>query len=333
MFRKSSLFLFGLTALMVSSGVVAQVSRTSSSIGYTGGYDWRDSSLIPAYRAAQQNDFLNNLYSFPAKPRNQWEFGVKAGMFNINGDVPAVFPTLGFGAHVRKSIGYTVSLRMEYMHGTGKGLHWSPSSNYNKNPAWTTNGYVADRVDVNGNQTPATDRIYYNYKANVNDLGLQALFSLSNIRFHKARNQMSLYMLAGIGMTWYETFVNARNGTSKYNFGNITNNPNYPSRNDIRSALRDLLDDSYETPAESHGDRKSRVFGGMTNRATATVGFGAAFKINKRVNISIEDRMTFTGDDLLDGQRWQVDPFGDAAQTRNFDTFNFLSVGLNFNLF
>jgi hypothetical protein len=332
MFRKSSLYLFGLAALMVSSGVVAQVSSTSSRLGYTGGYDWRDSSLIPAYRAAQQNDFLNNLYNFPAKPRNQWEVGVKVGNFNINGDVPAVFPSLGFGAHVRKSIGYTLSLRMEYMRGTGRGLHWSSASNYNKNPAWVNNGYVPDRLDVQGNQTPARDQVYYNYKSNVNDLGIQMLFSFSNIRFHKARNQMSTYLIAGVGMTWYETFVNALNGTTRYNFNTITNNPNYPSRNDIRSALRDLLDDSYETPAERHSDRKSR-FGGMTNRATATVGLGAAFKINKRVNLSIEDRMTFTGDDLLDGQRWQIDPFGDAAQTRNFDTFNFLSVGLNFNLF
>jgi hypothetical protein len=332
MFRKSSLFLFGLVAVMVSSGVYAQVSSTSSRAGYTGGYDWRDSSLIPAYRAAQQNDFLNNLYNFPAKPRSQWEFGVKVGNFNINGDVPSLNPSLGFGAHVRKSIGYTVSLRMEYNHGTARGLHWSSSTNYGKNTAWTRAGYVADRVDGAGNQYPSREPIYYNYKANVNDLGLQALFSLSNIRFHKARNQMSLYMLAGVGMTWYKTNVNALNGTAKYNFGSITSNPTYPTRNDIRKALRDLLDDSYETPAESHGDRKS-IFNGMTNRPTATIGFGAAFKITKRVNLAIEDRMTFTGDDLLDGQRWQVDPFGDATMTRNFDTFNFLSVGLNFNLF
>lgn len=332
MFRKSSLSLFGLVAMMSWTTGFAQVSSTSSRVGYTGGYDWRDSSLIPANRAAQQNDFMNNLYNFPAKPRNQWEFGVKGGMFNINGDVAPVFPTLGFGAHVRKSLGYTLSLRMEYLRGVAQGMNWSSSTNYNKNPAWTSNGYVADRVDVQGNQFSSPDPIYYNYRATVNDLGLQALFSFSNIRFHKARTNMSTYLIGGVGMTWYNTNVNALNGTSKYNFSGITNNPNFPDRNDIRRALRDLLDDSFETPAERHGDRKSRAFGG-TNRASATVGLGMAFKINKRVNLAIEDRMTFVQDDLLDGQRWQQDPFGDAAATRNFDTFNYLTIGLNFNLF
>jgi len=34
-------------------------------------YDIRDSSLIPSKRIPQHNEFLNNAYPFPAKPRNQ----------------------------------------------------------------------------------------------------------------------------------------------------------------------------------------------------------------------------------------------------------------------
>ena len=44
---------------------------------------------------AQQNEFWNNTYSFPAKPRNQLEVGISGGMFSISGDVPARFPTFG----------------------------------------------------------------------------------------------------------------------------------------------------------------------------------------------------------------------------------------------
>ena len=40
---------------------------------------------------AQQNEFMNNTYSFPAKPRNQIEIGISGGMFSISGDVPAKF--------------------------------------------------------------------------------------------------------------------------------------------------------------------------------------------------------------------------------------------------
>ena len=29
----------------------------------------------------QHTEFLNGTYNFPAKPRNQWEVGIKGGMF------------------------------------------------------------------------------------------------------------------------------------------------------------------------------------------------------------------------------------------------------------
>ena len=57
--------------------------------------------MIPASRAAQQSEFLNNQYNYPAKPRSQWELGVKVGEFHINGDVSPV-PNIGFGGHLRK---------------------------------------------------------------------------------------------------------------------------------------------------------------------------------------------------------------------------------------
>jgi outer membrane protein OmpA-like peptidoglycan-associated protein len=322
MSSKKYSILLGFVALMISAGVTAQVTTS---------YDWRDSSLIPASRAAQHNEFMNNQYYYPAKPRNQWEIGAKVGTFNIMGDVPSNLFNLGFGAHVRKSLGYLFSLRLEYMHGTGKGQHWQEAQNYHKNTAWVDNGYVPNRVDAAGNRIPAQDRIFYNYKANVNDLGLQGIFSLNNIRFHKAQTGVNLYVLAGIGITWYETNVNALDGNAKYDFSGITTTQEYKNRNDIKKAIRDLLDDSYETPAENYGNTRAKLFG-KTARPSATLGVGAAFKVSKRINIAIEDRFTFVSDDLLDGQRWQEYSHGDAALTRNFDTYNFLSVGLNYNL-
>jgi hypothetical protein len=44
----------------------------------------------------QHNEFLNNTYPFPAKPRNQWELGLKVGAFALSSDVRSRFP--GFGA-------------------------------------------------------------------------------------------------------------------------------------------------------------------------------------------------------------------------------------------
>jgi len=56
-------------------------------------------------------------------------------------------------------------------------------------------------------------------------------------------------------------------------------------------------------------------------------------KLSKRVNLAIEERLSFVKDDLLDGQRWGATPVGDATLTTHYDTFSFLSVGLNINIF
>ncbi len=322
MASKKYAILTGFIALMCTS-VLLQAQQAGS-------YDWRDSSLIPAGRMPQHSEFMNNQYYYPAKPRNQWELGVKVGTFNVIGDVPSVFPALGFGAHVRKSLGYLFSLRLEYMHGTGKGLHWSNATNYRNNPAWTTNGYVPTITDPQGNQNPPGDRVYYNYKTSANDLGLQGVFSLNNIRFHKSKVGVNFYALAGIGITWYETNINALNGSTKYNFNSIPTGT-YPNRKDTKKAIKDLLDDSYETPAESYGNLRMKLFGN-TARPSATAGVGVAFKLSKRINLAIEDRMTFIQDDLIDGQRWSEQVAGSPVLTRNFDSYNYFTVGLNFNL-
>ncbi|HEX2607241.1 MAG TPA: OmpA family protein [Flavisolibacter sp.] len=248
-----------------------------------------------------------------------WEVGIKGGTFNVSGDVTSRFPSPGFGVHIRKALGYVFSLRLEYMYGIGKGLSWLRGQNYYLNPAWTANGYV-----------PGVEPVYYNYKTTVQDLALEGVFSLNNIRFHKSKTGVNFYALVGIGGTIYDTKVNALNGTAKYNFSGIPQGT-YKTRKDVRDALKDLLDDSYETPAENHGERRPKLFG-QTFKPVGHVGGGVAFKLSNRINLAIEDRFTFTNDDLLDGQRWAEQTPGNPVLTQNFDTYNYATIGLNFNL-
>jgi hypothetical protein len=46
----------------------------------------------------------------------------------------------------------------------------------------------------------------------------------------------------------------------------------------------------------------------------------------------LEDRITFTKNDLYDGQRWSEATIGVASFTLSDDSYNFLSLGLNINL-
>ncbi len=340
MASKKYLLLAGIFCLLASTSGFSQ--RVGAS------YDVKDSSLVPGKRMPQHSEFLNGTYNFPAKPRNQWEIGIKAGLFQVSGDLPAKFVSPGFGLHVRKAFGYIFSMRLEYIYGIGKGQAWRFAENYAKNPAWGTSivdpaqrysapkavtGAGAFRQIVSsktGLTTTPFEYIYYNYKTKVQDLSLQGVVTLNNIRFHKAKTGFNVYGFAGIGGSVYDTKVNALNGASKYDFTTIAQSP-YDNRKDKIDQLKNLMDDTYETPAENHGERRPKLFDN-TFKPSGTVGMGMAFKLGNRVNLALEDRWTFIKDDLLDGQRWQEHAWGDAVLTRDFDSYNYLSLGLNINL-
>ena len=78
MISKKYTFLAGLFCLMASfSFAQAQVGSS---------YNVSDSSVIPSKRMPQHTEFLNGTNNFPAKPRNQWEIGIKGGAFTVSGD-------------------------------------------------------------------------------------------------------------------------------------------------------------------------------------------------------------------------------------------------------
>jgi outer membrane protein OmpA-like peptidoglycan-associated protein len=247
-----------------------------------------------------------------------WELGVKGGAFNVIGDLSSEFFTPGFGVHLRKALGYLVSMRLEYVNGTAKGVAWKPSGNYMNNTPWVNAGY-------RGN-----DLVFYNYKTNVQDLSLEALFSLNNISFHKAQKNFNVYALAGIGGMVYETKVNALNGSSKYNFNSISGPFTNDRESEIKDAVENLLDDDYESAGEV--DPTAKTMFDKTFRWVGHVGAGMAFRLSPRVNIALEDRFTISKDDLLDGQRWAEQVGGQPVLTSDKDAYNFLSLGLNFNL-
>ena len=283
----------------------------------TTGYDVMDSSLISKKNLPQHNEFKNNAYPFPAKPRNQWEVGIKVGSFAVAGDVPASIPTAGFGVHVRKALGYVFSVRAEYLYGMAKGLNWKAR----------TNGYSSSF----SRYVPGAF-IYDNYKTTVQDLSIEGIASLNNIKFHKDKSSVEVYAIGGIGAAFFSSKVNALNGAGLYDFSRLSGNSN-ANKKDTKKALKDLLDDTYETAGESNNAQQQKLFG-LPFTPTATVGLGLAFKLSKRINLALEDRYSFTTSDLLDGQRYQNIPGvqGSKVLGGDKDGFNYLTVGLNINI-
>jgi outer membrane protein OmpA-like peptidoglycan-associated protein len=299
---------------LIGSGVAAQ----------QGGKDYspQDSSVVPSKRLPQHTEFMSNNYAFPAKPRNQWELGIKVGAFGISGDVPSLFPGIGAGLHLRKALGYVFSLRGELGFGTTKGLSFASTTAYKFNPAW------ARYLDGAGNPTQA---IFYNYKSTIYDASLQGVVTLNNIRFHKSKTSFNVYGFAGLGGMIYDTKIDALNAQGQpYDFSSIPAG-HYQQRKTIKKALKKLLDGNYETPAEAPIN-KPQMFG-KPFTPSFVAGVGMQFKLNRKLSLALETKFTLPlRTDLLDGQQWQSNSSSAPAQTRDYDTYNFTSVGLNIAL-
>ncbi|GGB22776.1 OmpA family protein [Puia dinghuensis] len=294
-------------------------------------YDIRDSSLIPTRRLAQHNEFLNNAYPFPAKPRNEWEIGVKGGYTSGFTSVANWGPTGGFGFHIRKALGYVVSIRAEYDWIRLRGLNYQYSQSYGKNSALTLP--ILYPQQANGTYAP----IFYNYRSTVHELTFQALFAFNNINFHKAKTGWNAYVFVGAGPMTYGTLYK-QDGSYLQGYQNVINQfpvEDYKHKGDIRSALKNVLTGNWNHIAER--PTTSAKLGGVPLTIVGVTGVGFEFKLNDRWNIALEDKFSFTGTKLLAGQQWQNNytpgSTNSIAQVPSSDKYNFVSLGLNYNIF
>lgn len=82
-------------------------------------YAWvLDSSKRSVKNMPQQNEFINNQYPYPSKPRSQWELGISGGHGFIIGDRPGTLSEynggLSGGISARKALSHVFSVRGGY---------------------------------------------------------------------------------------------------------------------------------------------------------------------------------------------------------------------------
>jgi OOP family OmpA-OmpF porin len=135
------------------------------------GWDWKDSSKIPAKKMPQYNEFRNNNYPYPPQPRNQWELGFAVGTSMIIGDVKS---KVGFGGGVslRKSLNHIFSVRGSYFGSLNSG---SPSG-------WGT--IIGQRE----------------YKTQTHSGSIDVIASLNTISNYRGNPKTNVYALAGYTM-------------------------------------------------------------------------------------------------------------------------------------
>lgn len=265
-----------------------------------------------------------------------WQIGANGGMVRVSGDVKSQMG-MGYGLTVRKGLGYALSLRLQGNRLDATGLDWMPSGATKNNPA--LNGTYDPLVDYYDEGTQ-TGLVFHNYKAEINDISLAALVSLHNMLFHHRTPWFTPFVAGGFGATLYSTSIDQINNTTgiKYDYSVMPQSPSFEQRRNQLDALQGMLDGEYESRAEQNVSTYQHD-ATWTVKPNLSIGAGLGFAFRgkegkpRRWEITLEHRITFMRDDLLDGQRWQ-DPAGpglNSTLSPNNDYYHYTALGLHFN--
>lgn len=305
-------------------------------------------------KSKQQQAYINNQYYFPAKPKDQWELGINFGPALVFGDVSpfyrkmGILTNIGAGVTVRKSIGYIASIRFGYNFFMFTGRNWEPDANLQFNPAltgrydarvnyWNNTALSAANTDANLNMNKM---FFYNYRTYMHEVHLAGVFNIGNIKFHRERNMVNFYLVAGLSGMLFNTKMDALNENNEvYDFSTVhslfvnnggtnVNSRGGSLRKDANKLLDGILDGKYESDAEHVNNGVG--FKGYQFLPGGTVGAGVQFHASKWVTVGLEQRIILTGSDLLDGYRWQQDEH--SGFTTNNDMVSYTSINLLFNL-
>ncbi len=270
-----------------------------------------------------------------ATPKHQSEIGIHVGHFMVIGDI-LPRPSWGAGIHFRRAFDYAFAWRIDAQYGRALGLEPRNSGNSATGPAAANrvlNGSLNNGINFTG-----TDW-YHNYKTDFWSLSIQGIWSLNSFNFKKQIRKVNWYVYGGVGADQYKTYYDATNGSGQqHDFSSVGNglNPGI-SREDRREAgdrVKNILDGDYETRAETATGRRGEN-GDETSEfqlnGHADAGVGVSFKLNERINISLDHKATIVfgnEGDLIDGYRHRS--VFDLTQYR--DMVNYTSVRLNFNI-
>lgn len=325
--KMRNLLLTVLLGTVVSGNVFAQAEEGDS---------------IPAKYREQQEKYERGEGLYPAKMRNSWKIGGFIGQSSIYGDVTplTIFngaPTLSGGADIEKALGHVMSIRVLGSLNHARGLnsklnrgyagHGVSPANEGKN-GYYGNPFASSKLGGTGYvdaQTGVAKAVAYNYVADMADVAAQAVFHLGNINYYKEQNKWDLYLGVGPGLMGYKTLVDAKKRLANgdyglYDFegavkgvtasnGKFMDDMRY--NREVRKALQTLLDSdeyNFESNVESNAPIriKSKKTGHVTNILPMLTGsLGLRYKVNRRIEVGVEQRIDYAATDLFDGVRWQ----------------------------
>lgn len=283
---------------------------------------------VPPRLQSQQDAYESGSYMFPAQKRSNWGVGLSIGSAMVAGDVSPVSPIPGYGIglHVQKALGHAFSLRLQANKSHMAGQNYRSSHGYfsAKNNPWASAKDISNQQYwAGGFSNPK--RVYYNYMADVIDVSLQGVFTLNNVNFYKEQSKVGLHLIGGVGLYAGSTLVDAFDDNGRiYDFSpafaidkkSDALKKVYEVRG-ISGGFAALNKKLYDMPSEPYPSGTVIKYGTYldslkqkNNRyytilPMITGGVNVSYRLSRRLDLGIEQRITAMNSDLLDAQRWQ----------------------------
>ncbi len=291
--KQFSILLLATFCLMGSLNVSAQATKELKEMT-----PLKDSLYLKKKDYQRQMDYENNTYAFAPKKKNMWSIGVHGGMPYLIGDIDEKI-AYGAGLNIQKSLGHTFALRFQGIYAQLKGQEVFKT----------------------------TSNSFRNYNLEFMDFSLQGMVYLNNINFYKRNPRTLIYTFAGAGVSTRKVTTNLldANGAA-YDYTAINSTYNFLDRFRVQKDLKALQDKTYETlinnkPGSIRG-------GGRQVNPTIVLGAGLMFKLSRRIDLNIEERISYHADDAMDGTRFTREGYYSGSQ----DIMSYSSIGLNFKI-
>ena len=264
--------------------------------------------LLTTDIAAQQNASFH-------RQQGDYTFGVNAGLAYQKSDVASNLSGFGLGLTYGKNFIYSPNapfsfdVRTRFQIARSFGTDIRPSFGIAQNDA--LNG--ENTLDYTGDEEGGF--VYANHKTNHAEAGLEGVLTLNGLR---ESTGMALSFVGGVGLHWYKAKIDQRNDAGLYTdqYSLVDAGGAKPFN---LSQLKGFRDGEFETLADDFG--RLGKFGIMPS-----MGIEIDYDLSNNVALGVGHRVTFSGTDLLDGQRWT-----DAnALTGNNDILHYTSLGLKY---
>ncbi len=224
-----------------------------------------------------------------------WTLGLNGGLAYQQSDIPSLLNGYGAGLTLGKNIFYkpgapfSFDLRGRALYTRTYGLDTKPSFGITNNDA--LNGTKGPNYLV---ETGGSGFVFQNNKTDLFELGAEGVLTFNQLA---ERTNVLLSLYGGVGVDWYKTTTDqlGANGTYAADYQGIdTRRSSSSIRNELRNTI---LDGQYETNA--HGFGNTGKLGIMPS-----LGVELGYQLTPRFSMGIGHRVTFAGNDLLDGQQW-----------------------------